>query len=155
MRQATAPAPFPGTGTAIWQGAQATWLELVGDARANDFEQNGWAVRLYASTQDASFTDNTFAGNSFDVSTNSRESSTRFAGNYWEEYRGYDLDRDGRGDAPHHPVRLFSMVVSANEPTLVLLRSPIQAVLDAAERAFPTLTPEMLADASPRMRKPL
>jgi nitrous oxidase accessory protein NosD len=35
----------------------------------------------------------------------------------------------------------------------VLLRSPIQAVLDAAERAFPTLTPEALVDSTPRMRR--
>ena len=124
------------------------------DARRNEFAKNGWAVRLYASTQDASFTDNVFAGNTFDIATNSRGSSARFAGNYWDEYRGYDLDRDGRGDVPHHPVRLFSMVVSSNEPALVLLRSPIQAVLDAAERAFPTLTPDALNDASPRMRRP-
>jgi nitrous oxidase accessory protein len=123
-------------------------------ASANDFEQNGWAVRLYASTQDASFSDNTFAGNTFDVATNSRSSSARFTSNFWDDYRGYDLDRDGRGDVAHHPVRLFSMVVSANEPALVLLRSPIQSVLDAAERAFPTLTPESVVDRSPRMRRP-
>ena len=124
------------------------------EARGNVFEKNGWAVRLLASTQDASFVNNIFAGNTFDVATNSRASSARFAGNFWDEYRGYDLDHDGRGDVPHHPVGLFSMIVSANEPSLVLLRSPIQVVLDAAERAFPTLTPETLVDASPRMRRP-
>jgi nitrous oxidase accessory protein len=123
-------------------------------ARGNVFEKNGWAVRLLASSQDVSFADNIFAGNSFDVATNSRGSSASFAGNFWDEYRGYDLDRDGRGDVPHHPVRLFSMIVSANESALVLLRSPIQSVLDAAERAFPTLTPEGLKDASPRIRRP-
>ena len=124
-------------------------------ATANHFERNGWGLRLYASTQDASFTDNVFAGNTFDVATNSRGSSSRFANNYWDEYRGYDIDHDGRGDVPHRPVRLFSMIVAANEPSLILLRSPIQSVLDGAERAFPTLTPETLADASPRMRRPL
>jgi nitrous oxidase accessory protein len=123
------------------------------DARDNVFEKNGWGVRLLASTQDAVFADNVFAANTFDVATNSRGSAAQFAGNYWEEYRGYDLDRDGRGDVAHHPVRLFSMIVAANEPSLVLLRSPIQSVLDAAERAFPTLTPETLVDASPRIRR--
>jgi nitrous oxidase accessory protein len=124
------------------------------DARRNRFERNGWGVRLLASTEQATFADNVFAANTFDVATNSRAVVAQFKGNYWEEYRGYDLDRDGRGDVPHHPVRLFSMIVSANEPTLVLLRSPIQSVLDAAERAFPTLTPGTLVDASPRMRRP-
>jgi nitrous oxidase accessory protein len=122
-------------------------------ALQNRFEGNGWGVRLLASTQDATFSDNVFAGNTFDVATNSRQGTARFAGNFWDDYRGYDLDHDGRGDVPHRPVRLFSMIVAQNEPSLVLLRSPIQAVLDAAERAFPTLTPEALVDSTPRMRR--
>jgi nitrous oxidase accessory protein len=122
-------------------------------ARENRFEHNGWGLRLLASTQDAAFVDNIFAANTFDVAANSRRSTAHFAGNYWDEYRGYDLDHDGRGDVPHRPVRLFSMIVASNEPTLILLRSPIQAVLDAAERAFPTLTPETLVDTSPRMKR--
>jgi nitrous oxidase accessory protein len=123
-------------------------------ASRNVFENNGWAVKIFASTDDASFTDNVFAANTFDVATNSRHATSRFSGNYWDEYRGYDLDRDGTGDVPHRPVRLFSMIVANNEPALVLLRSPISTVLDAAERAFPTLTPETLADTAPRMRRP-
>jgi nitrous oxidase accessory protein len=123
-------------------------------ARRNRFENNGWAVRILASTQDASFSANVFAANTFDVATNSRQSGTRFTGNYWDQYRGYDLDRDGTGDVPHRPVRLFSMIVANNEPALVLLRSPIGSVLDAAERAFPTLTPVALSDDSPLMRRP-
>jgi nitrous oxidase accessory protein len=124
------------------------------DARTNTFARNGWALRLLASTQSASFTSNVFESNTFDVSTNSRQSDARFTGNFWDEYRGYDLDRDGTGDVPFHPVRLFSMIVAANEPSLVLLRSPISTVLDAAERAFPTLTPESVVDSTPRMRRP-
>lgn len=123
-------------------------------ARANVFEDNGWAVKLLGSTQSAVFSGNTFSGNTFDVATNSRQSTTRFSGNYWDEYRGYDLDRDGTGDVPHRPVRLFSLVVANNEPALVLLRTPVSMLLDAAERAFPTLTPASVTDDSPRMRRP-
>jgi nitrous oxidase accessory protein len=123
-------------------------------ARGNLFDRNGWGLSLYASTDHATFTDNTFTANTFDVAANSRQPNATFAGNYWDDYRGYDLDRNGRGDVPHRPVKLFSMIVAANEPSLVLLRSPIQSVLDAAERAFPTLTPATLADSSPRMRRP-
>ena len=125
---------------------------LVADSNA--FEDNGWAIRLLASTQDASFTRNSFAGNTFDVSTNSRQTTTSFRGNYWDAYRGYDLNRDGVGDVPFRPVRLFSLLVERNEPTLILLRSPIVGVLDVAERVLPSLTPELLADPTPRMRRP-
>jgi len=122
-------------------------------ADGNDFVDNGWAVKLLASAQDGTFTANQFVGNTFDVATNSRETTTTFAGNYWDDYRGYDLNRDGVGDVPYHPVRLFSLLVAQNEPVLIALRSPFVALLDLAERALPSLTPETLADASPSMRR--
>ena len=122
-------------------------------AERNRFVENGWAVKLLASAQDGRFTHNEFLGNSFDVATNSRETTTSFAGNYWDDYEGYDLDRDGTGDVPHRPVRLFSLLVAENEPMLITLRSPFVKLLDLAERVLPSLTPETLVDASPSMRK--
>lgn len=123
-------------------------------AHNNRFADNGWAVKLMASTQGASLTGNSFVGNTFDVATNSASSDTRLVGNYWDDYRGYDLGRDGVGDVPHRPVRLFSLIVERHEPTLVLLRSALVGVLDRAERILPSLTPETLADARPLMRMP-
>jgi nitrous oxidase accessory protein len=122
-------------------------------ADRNEFADNGWAVKLLASAQDGRFTHNNFLGNTFDVATNSRETTTSFAGNFWDDYRGYDLARDGTGDVPHHPVRLFSLLVAENEPVLITLRSPFIALLDLAERVVPALTPEMLADTSPSMTR--
>ena len=123
-------------------------------AHNNRFADNGWAVKLMASTQGASLTGNSFTGNTFDVATNSASSDTRLAGNYWDDYRGYDLGKDGVGDVPHRPVRLFSLIVERHEPTLVLLRSALVGVLDRAERILPSLTPETLADSRPLMRMP-
>jgi nitrous oxidase accessory protein len=118
----------------------------------NDFARNGWAVRLDASTLDGRFTGNNFTGNSFDVATNSREPSTTFAGNYWDGYRGYDLDRNGVGDVPHRPVRLFSVIVEHQTPALILMRSAFVELLESAERALPSLTPSALVDSVPAMR---
>ncbi len=123
-------------------------------AEGNTFRDNGWAVKLEASTSEAFFAKNEFLGNSFDVATNSREHSTRIEGNYWDDYRGYDLNRDGVGDVPFHPVRLFSMVVERHEPAMILMRSLFTGMLDAAERVLPALTPETLVDARPLMRRP-
>lgn len=121
-------------------------------ARHNTFLDNGWALKLQSSTDDAVFTANNFAGNTFDVSTNSRSTTTTFVGNYWSAYDGYDLNHDGVGDVPHHPVRLTSIVVAQNEPALILLRSNFLVLLDAAERILPALTPATLADTAPAMR---
>lgn len=123
-------------------------------ATGNVFRDNGWAVKLMANTQESSLTGNVFVGNTFDLSTNSRGGDTKLAGNYWDEYRGYDLNGDGAGDVPHRPVRLFSLIVERHEPSLLLLRSPLVSLLDRAERVLPSLTPETLTDASPLMRMP-
>jgi len=121
-------------------------------AEHNDFVNNGWALRLEASTDDATFTRNNFAGNTFDVATNSRSTDNAFARNYWSAYDGYDLNHDGIGDVAFRPVKLSSVIVAQNEPALILLRSTFLELLDAAERVIPALTPEALSDSTPSMR---
>jgi nitrous oxidase accessory protein len=127
----------------------ATRVQAIG----NTFVRNGWGVKVEGSTQDGFFSKNNFIGNTFDVSTNSRTPTTKFEGNYWDTYRGYDLNRDGVGDVPHPPVRLFSVIVGNNPQSIVLMRSALVSLLDAAERAMPSLTPEMFVDPKPVTRK--
>lgn len=144
------------TGNSFAANTAALYLE--GTTRvtvdSNRFRDNGWAVQVMADAQETSFAGNRFEGNSFDVSTNSINASSRFEGNYWDRYRGYDLDRDGRGDVPFAPVRLFALIVQQNPPTLILLRSFFVSVLDAAERVAPVLTPATMIDHHPLMRPP-
>jgi nitrous oxidase accessory protein len=122
-------------------------------AIGNDFTDNGWAVKLDASTQEGTFTGNNFSGNAFDVAANNSVSTTTFTHNYWDNYHGYDLNRDGVGDVPFHPVRLFSMVVAQNAPSIILMRSTFVRLLDSAESILPVLTPEALADRAPAMKR--
>jgi len=124
------------------------------EARGNEFAENGRGIALTASSQDARFIGNGFVHNSFDVTTNSGNTRAEFTGNYWDDYRGYDLDRNGLGDVPYHPVRLFSLVTEHNPPALLLLRSLFVHLLDAAERAIPSLTPHTIVDSSPAMGNP-
>lgn len=119
----------------------------------NDFVENGWAVKIMANALDNVFTRNNFVANTFDVATNSRKHYSRFEENYWDNYQGYDLNRDGYGDVPFRPVRLFSLIVERNEPSLLLLRSFFIDVLDAAERVIPSLTPETLVDEKPVIQR--
>jgi nitrous oxidase accessory protein len=124
------------------------------DVVGNELIRNGWAVKIMANSQDNTFSLNRFVANSFDVSTNSRQNYSSFNHNYWDNYKGYDLDRDGTGDVPFRPVRLFSLLVEQNEPTLILLRSLFVDLLDVAERALPVLTPQTLVDDAPLMAPP-
>lgn len=121
--------------------------------KGNSFLQNGWAVNLMANSTDNVFSENNFIANSFEVSTNSRQNFNEFKQNYWSQYEGYDLDRDGIGDVPHRPVRLFSILVEKQPQALLLLRSLLIDILDAAERLMPVLTPETLIDSQPQMTK--
>ena len=119
----------------------------------NVFEDNGWAVKLMANSQDNIFTENDFMGNSFDVATNSRQNFSVFTKNYWSKYQGYDLDKNGIGDIPYRPVKLYSVMVQQNEPSLVLLNSFFIEILNIAESVFPSLTPETLLDKTPVLRR--
>jgi nitrous oxidase accessory protein len=122
---------------------------------ANTFRENGWALKTLANAEGNLFERNTFEANAFDVGTNSRANFSRFRENFWDRYRGYDLDRNGLGDVPHAPVRLFALVVEQSPPTLILLRSLLVDLLDLAERVIPSLTPETLVDERPLMRRPV
>jgi nitrous oxidase accessory protein len=122
--------------------------------RRNRFSGNGWAVKLMANSPQNRFEGNVFEGNAFDVATNSRATAADVRGNWWDRYTGYDLDRDGRGDVPFRPVRLFSLIVASHPASVVLMRSTFVDLLDAAERALPVLTPETLVDARPLMVRP-
>jgi len=118
----------------------------------NSFNSNGWAIKVQASCDDNSFLNNNFNGNSFDVATNGSVSLNTFSNNYWDKYEGYDINRDGIGDVPYHPVSLYAMVVAQNPNTLILMRSFVVALMDKAEKAIPSLTPENLADNKPSMK---
>lgn len=119
----------------------------------NTFRQNGWAIQLQANSTDNLFSRNNFIANTFEVSTNSQQHYNEFKNNYWSQYEGYDLDRDGIGDVPHRPVRLFSILIEKQPEALLLLRSLLIDILDAAEKFMPALTPETLIDPQPQMTK--
>jgi nitrous oxidase accessory protein len=118
----------------------------------NDFLRNGWAVKLMSNSMDNYFFDNNFIANAFDISTNSRQNFNTFENNYWANYSGYDLNKDGFGDVPFRPVTMFSMVVENQPASLILLNSLFIKILDIAESIIPALTPEALVDQKPRMR---
>ncbi|HOY27608.1 MAG TPA: nitrous oxide reductase family maturation protein NosD [Flavobacteriales bacterium] len=125
------------------------------NVRDNEFRLNGWALRLFANAIDCDFRGNTFAGNTFDVSTNGSLIPNTMNGNYWDRYAGYDLDRDGHGDVPHRPLGFFTLLVEMQPYAMVFSRSLFVSLLDRAERLIPSLTPESMKDDRPLMRPPV
>jgi nitrous oxidase accessory protein len=118
----------------------------------NVFRGNGWAVQMSGGCLDNEFTHNNFLGNTLDLVVNSRVNNNTFNGNFWSEYSGYDLDRDGIGDVPHRPVKLYSYVLAQSSESIVLLRSFFIDLLNFSEKVSPVFTPENVLDQYPLMQ---
>ena len=63
------------------------------------------------------------------------------------------MDKDGIGDVPYRPVKLFSYIVNRTPETIVLLRSMFMGLIDFSEKVSPVFTPDNLLDAKPLMKK--
>lgn len=117
----------------------------------NDFISNGYAIKVLGACYTNTFEKNNFLYNSFDLSYNSKINDNIFRDNYWSNYTGYDLDKDGVGDVPFRPVKLFSYVVNKTPETIILMRSLFIDIIDFSEKVSPVFTPDNLQDATPKM----
>lgn len=119
----------------------------------NHFISNGWALKVRGACYTNTITRNNFMGNSFDLAYNSKPNDNVFSENFWSNYSGYDLNKDGVGDVPYRPVKLFSYVVNRTPETIILLRSLFMDILDFSERVSPIFTPDNLVDPHPLMKQ--
>jgi nitrous oxidase accessory protein len=119
----------------------------------NNFINNGWAVKVRGACYTNSFLENNFLYNSFDISYNSKVNDNVFDRNFWSNYTGYDLDKDGVGDVPYRPVKLFSYIVNRTPETIILLRSLFIDIIDFSEKVSPVFTPDNLLDNNPLIKK--
>ncbi|ADO44571.1 Carbohydrate-binding and sugar hydrolysis [Hydrogenobacter thermophilus TK-6] len=123
--------------------------------KGNLFENNGWAVRIYANSEDNLFIKNSFLGNAFDVSTNTLSYfRNTFESNYYDQYEGYDINRDGYGDIPYRPVSFVAVLFERYPLSLLLYGSFFAHIMDAVERYIPLLNPQSLLDSKPLVRRP-
>ncbi|RED44445.1 nitrous oxidase accessory protein [Winogradskyella eximia] len=119
----------------------------------NTFSNNGWAIKVKGACYTNIFTENNFLYNSFDIAYNSKVNDNEFDKNYWSSYTGYDLDKNGIGDIPYRPVKLFSYIVNRTPETIILLRSMFIDIIDFSEKVSPVFTPDDLLDNNPQIKK--
>jgi nitrous oxidase accessory protein len=119
----------------------------------NNFTNNGWAIKVKGACYTNAFTENNFLYNSFDIAYNSNVNDNVFDKNYWSNYTGYDLNKNGIGDIPYRPVKLFSYIVNRTPETIILLRSLFIDIIDFSEKVSPVFTPDNLLDNNPKMKK--
>jgi nitrous oxidase accessory protein len=117
----------------------------------NTFSRNGWAIKFSGGCESNRITDNAFMYNAMDLVVSSQVNNNTFDGNYWSEYTGYDLDRNGVGDIPHYPVKLYSYVLDQVPEAVVLMRSLFIDIINYSEKVSPVLTPKEVLDHHPKM----
>ena len=117
----------------------------------NNFTENGWGIRIRGGCYQNDFWDNNFFNNTFDVAYDNNVNDNKFRSNYWSDYTGYDLNKDGVGDVPYRPVKLFSYISNRTPESIVLLRSLFIDIMNFSEKVAPVFTPENLIDETPRM----
>ncbi|MCZ2391491.1 MAG: nitrous oxide reductase family maturation protein NosD [Acidobacteria bacterium] len=123
--------------------------------RRNTIAENDVAMEIFASSENNTFTENNFINNMSPLTMIGRTSSTKWTsdrgGNYWDDYDGYDLDTDGKGDVAH-PIHNIFEYLEGNFPRVrIYLNSPAAQALVAAEKAFPILKGSNEFDRRPLM----
>ncbi len=120
----------------------------------NELRFHDCALLFHGAVERNEFVGNRFRDNRVSVAVEGRGDARAalWRGNEWDEYVGYDLDRDGVGDLPHQPTSLSSDWI-AQIPALAFFRGSV--ALGAVEwlgRALPLFQPtRLLVDPEPRL----
>lgn len=120
--------------------------------RRNLIAANTVGARILSSSTENLFAGNAFVENGDQVHLNRGRLLNRWEGNYWSDYRGYDLDGDGIGDVPYKVGSLFGFLIENYPEVRILFSSPAVQALAFAEEALPVLELPRDVDGSPRMR---
>ncbi len=132
-------------------------IEIDGTTRINykhnEFINNGWAIKITGGCYANIIEENNFVSNAFDLAINSKLNDNSFDHNYWSDYTGYDLDKDGIGDIPYRPVKLFNYIVNKTPESIVMLRSLFIDIINFSEKVSPVFTPDDVLDNHPFMKK--
>jgi nitrous oxidase accessory protein len=124
------------------------------DVEGNTLELDDRGIVFHASGHRVAVRDNDFADNQTQVQVDGGGDAldVTWTGNYFDDYEGYDLDGDGRGDVPYE-ARSLSGELTSSHPGLALFRgTPALALVDAAAHLDPLFQPRaILTDTTPRM----
>jgi nitrous oxidase accessory protein len=120
--------------------------------RGNRFAHNVAAMHFYGENGGHVIHGNRFEKNLVQVTVSASMSArgNDWRGNYWDDYQGFDRDRDGVGDLPYE-IHAFADRIWMEIPKASFFRnSPALELLDFLERLAPFTNPELiLRDPAP------
>ena len=134
------------------------FMEALRDSRfeRNLIAFNDTAIEAFSSAEGNEFAGNNFVANLSPIRIIGKTSNIRWdrdgTGNYWSDYKGYDLDENGTGDVPFRIQNLFEYL-EGNRPRLrIYFFSPASQALAAAEQSFPVIEGSHEFDRYPLMK---
>lgn len=123
----------------------------------NRLAYNGVGVQFHNDWQGNVFRNNSFVSNYSQIAVNGGGTALRevFAGNYWDDYAGFDDEKDGSGDSPYEIYSYADRLWMEVPSTGFFRGSPALELVDFIERLAPFSEPLLLLrDPSPMMREP-
>jgi len=129
--------------------------ENVFTLQNNHFAYNDIAIFFYGEKGGHKMLDNRFENNFTDVvvSSSSNALKNNWKGNYWDNYQGFDINKDGFGDQPYTLLSHSDRIWMDRPSTRFFRGSPVLGVIDFIERLAPFDAPVViLKDPKPTIR---
>ena len=122
--------------------------------RDNLIAYNGIGIRWLNDWTGNVFENNFFKANISQVVVEGGKTANRnlWRGNFWDDYEGFDRDRDGVGDTPYEHIGYADRIWMDVPPAQFFKGSPMLEVLDFLERLAPFSEPDVIVrDDAPLM----
>lgn len=124
----------------------------------NKLLYNTVAIQFHGTTIGSVFEENSFKGNITDIANDTPESAmslNRWFMNRWDNYEGFDFNKDNFGDTPMTAIEYADQIMHYKPSVKFFYGSPAMSLLDFLSRLLPFSEPSVLAvDNKPSMEKP-
>lgn len=128
----------------------------VNRIRRNKVYYNTIGVQLHGTILPTIYEDNVFLGNIDTIvndTPNSKLHVNDWNGNYWDEYEGFDRDKNGYGDIPFEYYVYTDRIMQYIPAVKFFYGSPVISILNFLSRLIPFSEPVIIAeDKKPLMR---
>ncbi len=114
--------------------------------RNNRIAYNGIGIHFLADREGHFIENNIFEGNMSHVAVAAAGTamSNLWRGNYWDDYQGFDRNRDGFGDRPYELYAYADQIWMEIPDARFFRNSPVLEALDVLERLAPFSSPVLL-----------
>lgn len=119
--------------------------------RNNKIMYNAEAMHFHSLCEGNSVSANTILGNIEDVvndSRNEKDFNNKFTQNYWDNYEGFDCDKDGYGDNTYRVYQYADKLWAYNPSVKFFYGSPVLSLLNFLSKLAPFSEPLLLLEDS-------